>query len=409
MQLYITGAGNHGNLVATWTADDGTNKNVWFTIVEVGFLSDTENGWEASTGECIKGDCDGDGVVYDDINDEGDLDDIPPFIELLLDDPEHTLKCDSYVQWQPTMDMVYCRADTNNDGVVNGRDIQCFVNFYIYENATCDEAELYRFLVCGSVAPAPIADCNENDVGDREDIVRGTSLDCQGDGIPDECQLTDNDCDEDGVPDDCQRRTQDCNHNGIVDACDIAAETCDDCDSNGVPDECQPDCNGNDVADVCDIANEDSDDCNENGVPDDCEEDCNGNDVADDCDIANSTSEDCNENGVPDECDISRAMLPSFDCNENGVPDECELAGNDANENGIPDDCEEESFMGGGGESMMSGGEFDEAAAWELFFEWYEEQVFGDPGDWHTLTGSQRFERVMDELNLLGLPYAAPW
>lgn len=118
MQLVVTGGGNHGDLFATWTADDGTNKNVWFTKVEVEFLSDTENGWEASTGECIKGDCDGDGLVFDVINDIGDIGDIPPFIDLLLDDPENTLKCDSYVQWQPTMDMVYCRADTNNDGVV---------------------------------------------------------------------------------------------------------------------------------------------------------------------------------------------------------------------------------------------------------------------------------------------------
>lgn len=62
----------------------------------------------------------------------------------------------------------------------------------------------------------------------------------------------------------------------------------------------------------------------------------------------------------------------------------------------------------GGGQTMM-GGEFDAEAAWEAFFEWYEAQVFGDPGDWHALNGPQRFERVMTEIELLGLPYARPW
>lgn len=78
-----------------------------------------------------------------------------------------------------------------------------------------------------------------------------------------------------------------------------------------------------------------------------------------------------------------------------------------------PDECEEESLWGGGGGSMMSGGagggEFNEQAAWELFYEWFDEQVLGEESDWPTLTGSQRFERVMDELALLGLPYARPW
>lgn len=55
------------------------------------------------------------------------------------------------------------------------------------------------------------------------------------------------------------------------------------------------------------------------------------------------------------------------------------------------------------------GGEFDEAAAWNLFYEWYEQQVFGEESDWHTLNGPHRFDRIMDELVLLGLPYARPW
>ena len=44
-----------------------------------------------------------------------------------------------------------------------------------------------------------------------------------------------------------------------------------DCTGNGIPDECEPDCNGNDIADECDIANGPSTDLNENGIPDMCE------------------------------------------------------------------------------------------------------------------------------------------
>jgi len=68
--------------------------------------------------------------------------------------------------------------------------------------------------------------------------------------------------------------------------------------------------------------------------------------------------------------------------------------------------------MFGGGNFMMGGeggGEFDADAAWATFYDWLDQQVFGTPGDWHTLSGPQRFERVMDELRILGLPLAAPW
>jgi len=78
------------------------------------------------------------------------------------------------------------------------------------------------------------------------------------------------------------------------------------------------------------------------------------------------------------------------------------------------------SFMIGGGNFTMSNvgtpspqpspseGEGVEAA-WATFYDWLDQQVFGTPGDWHTLSGPQRFERVMDELRILGLPLAAPW
>jgi hypothetical protein len=89
----------------------------------------------------------------------------------------------------------------------------------------------------------------------------------------------------------------DCNQNGIDDFCDIASGWSTDCDGNGIPDECQDqtDCNGNGVPDFCDIAYGDSQDCNNNTIPDEC-------------DIANGTSLDCQGDGIPDECQLSGGL-----------------------------------------------------------------------------------------------------
>jgi len=88
----------------------------------------------------------------------------------------------------------------------------------------------------------------------------------------------------------------DCNENGVYDRQDIVAGTSSDCNANDVPDECEPggasDCNGNGVPDLCDLYFATSYDCNENGVPDEC-------------DIAGGTSSDCQPNGIPDECDLA--------------------------------------------------------------------------------------------------------
>lgn len=116
----------------------------------------------------------------------------------------------------------------------------------------------------------------------------------------------------------------DCNDNGISDAEDLLAGTSDDCDENSVPDECQADCNNNMVADTCDLADGTSQDCNGNDNPDECDIDCNGNGQPDDCEAFM----DCNANEIPDECEP--------DCNENGMPDECE-ADPDTDQDGIPD------------------------------------------------------------------------
>jgi len=133
----------------------------------------------------------------------------------------------------------------------------------------------------------------------------------------------------------------DCNHNGVDDARDLLNGTSADCDGNNVPDECDPDCNGSGIPDPCDIAQGLSTDCNANGIPDECEPDCNGSGLPDSCDIAQGLSADCNANGIPDECDI--AARPALDCNRNLTPDECDIASGasaDQNENGFPDECE---------------------------------------------------------------------
>ncbi len=149
----------------------------------------------------------------------------------------------------------------------------------------------------------PAFDCNQNGISDPEDISNGVSFDCDGNSIPDECQLL-----------------IDCNSNGIFDPCDVSGDESEDCDSNSVPDECQLflDCNSNAIFDPCDTASGASADCDLNRVPDECEPDCNKNLVADICDITDHTSVDCNFNLIPDECE------EAGDFDDDGLPNICD-------------------------------------------------------------------------------------
>ena len=130
----------------------------------------------------------------------------------------------------------------------------------------------------------------------------------------------------------------DCNSNGTSDACDIQDGTSEDCSGNGVPDDCEPDCNGNDVADSCDIMQGTSEDCNSNGVPDDCEpdQDCNDNGVQDICDIAAGESYDCNANNLPDECE-GGGNIYHVDDDAPGDPAPGDPSVGDPAEDGSPD------------------------------------------------------------------------
>ena len=65
-----------------------------------------------------------------------------------------------------------------------------------------------------------------------------------------------------------------------------------DCNTNGVPDECETDCNNNSVPDDCDISAGTSEDCQPNGVPDEC-------DVLSGASVARSCSTSSSEIAVP--------------------------------------------------------------------------------------------------------------
>ncbi len=91
------------------------------------------------------------------------------------------------------------------------------------------EQDVY-YLRIGSI------DCNDNGVEDFDDISLGTSMDCNSNNFPDECE---GDCNATGIPDDCDilnMTSDDCNLNNRPDECDLVNN---DCDANLIPDECQ--------------------------------------------------------------------------------------------------------------------------------------------------------------------------
>ncbi len=195
---------------------------------------------------------------------------------------------------------------------------------------------------------APIVDIGAFEFGSCLDAVAG---DCQGDGIPDGCQLLGNDCNNNNVPDDCDISggiASDCNSNIVIDSCETEDGRAADCNVNDVPDVCEiednvaPDCNSNGLIDYCEPQ-----DCNENDVPDDCdiaaglEPDCNGDFVIDYCEPNFGSSNDCNYNDIPDSCEIEDGLV--LDCNANQRIDECDIRwtwSDDCNLNGLPDECE---------------------------------------------------------------------
>ncbi|MBN2560644.1 MAG: hypothetical protein JXQ75_06915 [Phycisphaerae bacterium] len=174
----------------------------------------------------------------------------------------------------------------------------------------------------GSWAPA-----TDSCVGFTEDfpfVIGGAiGADCNGNGIPDDCDVPPI-CDpDDPPPTGCW---PDCNENLVPDECELDGGYSDDCNLNEIPDECDidssfsEDCNENEIPDECDVDPDDPDgdgqvsaDCQKDGepghgVPDECEEDCNDNDVPDFCDMRDCAAEpwcdDCQPDGILDACQL---------------------------------------------------------------------------------------------------------
>ncbi len=137
-----------------------------------------------------------------------------------------------------------------------------------------------------------VADCNQNYLDDATDIMLGTSMDANTNGVPDECE--------------------DCNANGFLDSYDIDIGRSADLNMNGIPDECEPDCNANGIPDDLDITAMASADANGDGIPDECQADRDANGVADWTDIFEDMSLDIDRDGVLD---------ATQDCDGDGVMD----------------------------------------------------------------------------------------
>ncbi|MEE2889450.1 MAG: hypothetical protein VX404_03315 [Planctomycetota bacterium] len=234
-----------------------------------------------------------------------------------------------------------------------------------------------------------LGDCNFNGIPDADDIASGTSEDCDGDGVPDECgyapgqddcnadgvpDVCEVDCNQDGIPDPCQP-SLDCDQDGVLDSCEISQGLETDCDGDALPDSCAiaqglvADCDGNAIPDSCDIT-AGAVDCDTDGIPDSCEliagtdSDCDGNGILDSCDLAAGVASDCDGNGTLDSCDVTAGapdcdldgLLDSCaiadglveDCNINGVPDSCDIAaGGDQDGDGLLDVCQNDPFIRG--------------------------------------------------------------
>ena len=93
-----------------------------------------------------------------------------------------------------------------------------------YLNAFGMNPDGSEWIATGVTWPEPeLVDCNGNGVHDAYDLASGASRDCDGSGLPDECEFAE---------------LLDCNNNGVLDICDIADGSSADTDGDWIPDEC---------------------------------------------------------------------------------------------------------------------------------------------------------------------------
>jgi len=370
--------GSDKQVIVTWTAGISPISGVFYTYLPASIAG-------TIPAPCLTGDVTGDGLATG-----PDGSDIQPFIIYFLDGIPTSFSAAEQAR-------IACAMDCDLNGI----------------DDSCDLAPFVWLLLGYPSGGAYAGDCDRNCRPDYADIAglmfpmtncNPSPLECPCSEPPsdDRCCF----CSLIPVPPSPVYVMPDCNENEIDDATDIAEETSVDCNTDGVPDECQLafyDCNTNGVLDVCDVDPEDPDgdevvyeDCNSNGLPDEC-----------DLVLVYFPSYDCNTNGIPDECDIAEEF--SVDCNTNGIPDECDIeaeTSEDADTNGIPDECEGESMMMGGG----GGGEESESSpydnpAWEVFWQWQSDNAdaLAAMSPW------DRFKATIDKLRELGLPTAIPW
>ena len=203
-------------------------------------------------------------------------------------------------------------------------------------------------------------DCNNNGALDLCDLAEGTSVDLNGNGMPDECDACGvcsdmvfcngaEFCDVTGT---CQPGKPPC---GPPEHCDEENYACYPCT---LDDDCSDGlfCTGVEacIDEICSYGDDpcpgqycrelddrcvdclDAADCDDadwcNGL-----ESCSADGL---CEVG-PVATDCNSNHVEDACDVADGWSP--DCNYNTIPDECDLAAGtatDGNGNGVPDDCE---------------------------------------------------------------------
>jgi len=215
-----------------------------------------------SDGLCDSGDADDDN---DGVGDLEDLDPQNPFVcrDLDLDGCDD---CSSGVD-NPLDD----GTDTDLDGVCDLSDICPGFDDAIDTDSDgepdgCDlcpldsQNDVDMDGICGDVDRCPIDPLNDSDSDgscDSDDLCPGfdDSIDCDGNGVPDGCDILAgaSDCDGNGVLDSCET---DCDGNGVADVCEGLSGTITDCDGNGVPDSCdlaagEPDQNLDGIPDSC--------------------------------------------------------------------------------------------------------------------------------------------------------------
>ncbi len=217
------------------------------------------------------------------------------------------------------------------------------------------------------VGGGPEKDCNENKLEDAADIAAGRSQDCDGDGVPDECQ---DDADGDGVIDPCDEcaagnDAADADGDGVADACDVCPggnDTRDD-DKDTVPNACDicpgfndtRDDDGDGVPNGCDRCKQgdDGQDADGDGTPDACDQcpgfndelDADGDGVPNGCDTCVAGEIDTDGDGTPDACDICPGSDDRQDADGDGAPDGCDRCpgfddNTDSDGDGVPDGCD---------------------------------------------------------------------